>query len=63
MFHIDSNFSGGVIQSHYSDIGDVLSYVPRYYVGGARLGNRFPSRRKDWVQGFFLICSVFSNRC
>jgi len=42
MSDIRTQFSGGVIKTEYSDIGDVLSYVPRYNIGGGGVG-RFPS--------------------
>jgi len=49
-FH--EKFIGGTVNNQHSDIGDVLSYVPRYYVGGGGLA-RFPSRRTRLGYGFF----------
>jgi hypothetical protein len=48
-----NNFFGGALKKYHSDIGEVISFVPRYHVGGA-LGVRnsfFPRQRIGYGWG------------
>lgn len=48
------DFFGGAFQKYHSDIGEVISFVPRYQVGGAYSGVRnayFPRQRLGYGWG------------
>lgn len=61
------NFFGGGIKKYHSDIGEVISFIPRYQVGGTVFGVRnayFPRQRLGygWGQTILSFFKPFLKR-
>lgn len=52
----NSDLFGGAVKRHYSNIGEVVSFVPRYYTSGGGFRNEyFPRRRLGYGWGSTIL--------
>lgn len=53
---LDSGFFGGATKKYYSDIGEVVSFIPRYHTSGGGFRNEyFPRRRLGYGWGSTIL--------